>query len=96
MIKILNHHTYRNCGTKLLVIWDNGDVECCDIVNLIKNDCQDLVNSYFKNIPQNNKMTNYSDKDSYSCPLDHDVFNISITYKEEPNHLHWIGNGNME
>ena len=93
--KILQHKIYRNGKIKLKVKWDNGDEEWCNDV-LVKKDFPSLVQNYFDGLPNDSRINDDYDEDTYNCPIDHEEFNIGITYKEEPNYLYWTQNGSME
>ena len=96
IIEILQHRKFQNGKIKIKVKWDNGETEWCDNIDAVKKDFPDLVKTYFNTLPDDSKVIDDSDEESYACPIDHEEFNIGITYKEEPNYLYWITNGSME
>ena len=78
---------------------NNNDTEWHDDVNAVKKDFPEIVNDYFNNVEEEivtNKFFMYSDEDNFVCDVNHEDYNIGITYKEEPDHLYWIDGRSME
>jgi len=96
IIEIIQHKKFQNGKIKIKVKWDNGETEWCDNIDAVKKEFPDLVKKYFNTFPDINKVDDDSDEESYACPIDHEEFNIGITYKEEPNYLYWSTNQSME
>ena len=99
VVKILQHRKFKNGKTKIKILWNNNDTEWHNDVDAVKANFPEIVNDYFNNVEEEivtNKFFMYSDEDNFVCKVNHEDYNIGITYKEEPDHLYWIDGGSME
>ena len=99
VVKILQHRKFKNGKTKIKILWNNNETEWHDDIDAVKVDFPEIVNDYFNNMEEEivtNKFFKYSDEDSFVCGINHDNYNIGITYKEEPDHGYWIDGASME